>query len=164
MGLFSWLFGASGTHRIEGWHIDGITLSHPVRTPLGGRVRALGCVVDLDYRFDKNMLKVTRVRLGRSSLGKLTINVTATRRGEAWRADGSLQAFLERKILPDIIDELVEKDQRLQTAMRANAGIAPSATTKQKAFAHRLGIDFADGISKSDISALIEAKLSKKRR
>ena len=88
----------------------------------------------------------------------------ATRRGEAWEADSSRRRLLERKVLPRVVHELVEKDEQLQAAMRSKAGIVPPATAKQKAFARRLSISFDHGISKSDISELIAAKLAKKRR
>ena len=70
MGLLSWLFGGSGSHRIEGWHLDGIALSHPVKTPLGGHVRALGCFVDLDFRLNGDILRITRIRLRKIIAGK----------------------------------------------------------------------------------------------
>jgi len=166
MGLLSWLFGgAKDRFRIECWMIGGITLAKPIQTPLGGSVKCIGCVVDLDYRMRGASFDVTSIRLAKSSVGGVSMNITTTRRGEAWKADGALRKHLERRILPPMIQELVASDERLQKEMRKRAGIAMTAgaTAKQKAFAKRLGIRFEDGISKSAISELIDAKLGKRR-
>ena len=78
------MLGRPQTHTIEGCLLPGFSLPTPVRTPLGGRVRAIACFVDINYRLNGDELKILRVRLGRSQLGTAAINVMATRRGEAW--------------------------------------------------------------------------------
>jgi hypothetical protein len=167
MGLLSWLFGKStppSSSRIEAWHLDGITLPRAVATPMGGHVRCIGCVVDLDYVVRDGIIQVLSARLASSSLEGMDVNVMATRRGEGWIADNSLRQHLERDVLPRVIHDLVAKDQRLQRAMRGKTGMGAPATSRQKAFARRLGIRFDNEIDRRELSELIDSTLASKRK
>lgn len=165
MGILSWVFGGGsrGALRLDGWHLDGIKLDSSVVTPLGGRVKCLGCVVDIDYRLRGSDIDVVGVRLSTSSLNGAAFNVIASRRGEAWLADGALRKFLERNVLPRAVRALVQEDDRLRRTLFGKPAAGALATDKQKGYARKLGIRFSPDISKSELSDLIDAKLAEKR-
>ena len=70
------------------WCRRGLKLPTAVRTPLGSRVRVLDVCVDIWYRVCGSDIQITRVRLAQEGglLGRMRINVAASRLGEAWMA------------------------------------------------------------------------------
>ena len=159
MGLFSRILGLTATYHLKGCSIGAIKLPKPVRTPLGSNVRSIHCVVDLDYQITVKTFKIKRARLGMSSIGDGFFNVRASQTGEVWKADDGLHGYLNDKIIPRVVDQLVRQDARLQEWMRENAGIFADATEKQKALASRLGIPVRNGTNKCEMHDLISEKL-----
>lgn len=163
MGLLSRLLGKSTpVFRVEGWRVS-IKLPRSVTTLLGGRVRCIGCNIDLDYKMSDGRMQIVGVRLTNPAPGETNVlaraNVWGTHTGQCWEANSELKRFLERDILPGMIQEVIANDEALQRAMRARG----PATPKQKAFALELGIKFDEAISKREISKLIDEKLNQER-
>jgi hypothetical protein len=107
-----------GVFCVKDWYLPGeVKLPRPVTTPLGGRVRCITCSVDIYYRIEAGVIEVVRVRLAGPASGGLAADVVATRRGEAWSANGRLRRYLETEILPHTVKQLVATDERLQRVM-----------------------------------------------
>lgn len=149
MGLFSSLFGSTRTYRMEGCSVGIIKLPKPVRTTLASNVRNIYCTVDIDYKIKGEGFKIIRVKLGRRYSGSMPLNVMSSHTGEAWYANSELRRYLNNKVLPRVIDQLVRQDSQLQEWLRENAGIYAPATGKQRALAERRGWQLEKGITKT---------------
>ena len=67
MGLLGWIWMklAGDELCIQNWMLDGeIRLPKPVKTPSGGRVRCIACVVDIHYRLRKGQGEKARAVVG----------------------------------------------------------------------------------------------------
>jgi len=145
------------------WEITGIKLTDPVETPLGGKVRCLGCFIPIDYKLIEREFVICGVRLSDQAVRLNGHNVFATRRGEAWLASPSLQNLLELHILPPMIPQLIAKDGDLRRTMWAISLPRLPPTEKQMAFARRLKVEFEEGISRFELGRLIDETLALKK-
>jgi hypothetical protein len=82
----------SNALRVEAyWCESAIKLPKKIQTPSGGSVTVVSVCVDIEYLVKDGEIELQRVQLaqsgGRIVGSDLPLNVSATRRGEAWYAD-----------------------------------------------------------------------------
>jgi hypothetical protein len=169
MSVFSTIFRRlvhdPSVRRIYSYQLhQEIKLPDPLITPLGGRVRCVYCVVDIDYQIVDAEIRVRSINLSKkgAELGHLSVNLSASRTGFAWCADAAQRKYLNH-VLPRIAGQIISREEHLRRVMFAKAGHFTPATEKQKAFAIKLGVQFYNDISKRRLGEKIEAYLEWKK-
>jgi len=100
------------------WCEASIKLPSKVKTPLGGSVTVITACVDIQYIVEEDRITVQRVHLSRGGGGIMgsnsSVNVAASRRGEAWYAT----SICSESMLLDAVQRDLEVDgSRLRRIM-----------------------------------------------
>lgn len=118
-GFFASLFSApasrGGRDCMTGYWCDAsIRLDDPIETPLGRKVRIVTPCVDIWFEVDdEDEITITNVRHARggSLLGNCTINVAASRSGEAWY---ERDLFDSRDLIEAVEKDLYKRGSQLK--------------------------------------------------